>query len=109
MRRGQSTRRVLAQLDELSEESAGRVLRNAFKVLAGASVGLAQARAGRMRWRAQSDVLGALVRSKAAHEATASAPALRELPDGSLTLFGLSIVETDESPGRWGLTLEIGS
>jgi hypothetical protein len=102
-------RRIMARLDEMSEERAGRILREAFKVLAGASVGLAQVRATRMRWRVQRDVLDGLRRSEVAASEVSGAQPVRELPDGTVTLFGLPVVETDEDPGRWGLTLEIAS
>jgi hypothetical protein len=114
MSRGQrlnGMRVVRARLDDNAEDVARRVLRRAFLVYAGATVGLKPGEyAGRFRWRIQREIAEGFRRSSTAHEeTTAGARAVRELPDGSITLFGLAVIETDEDPGRWGLTLEIAS
>lgn len=109
MRREQARRAVEARLDENGEESATRVLQRAFRLYSGACVGLAELSiAGRMRWRIQRDILDGLKRSKAGAELVNGRPSMREF-DGVVTLFGLPVVQTDEAPGRWGLTLESGS
>lgn len=101
------SKRIPLPLDDAAEASVARVLQRAWVTYAAVRGPVDQLVVdGRVRWRINAEIIAAFARSRTA--AGSVPPAYRE-HKGARTLFGVPVVETNGSPGRWGLTIEVGT